>query len=355
MINKRNIGIGIGLALMIIGLILLLKIPYFYIHSQSAGTKLIKTEKTKTPKIETTTYHPVSNISAPSSGALIGTIHIPSLSLTAPILEGTTTKVLDEGAGHLTTSIMPGEVGTSVIAAHNVTWFRHVDKLKTGNPIQIQTNYGKFLFHVTRTKIVKTGDPIYNTTQPSIVLVACYPLNALHLTPYRYLVFAQMDTSGKWQPINKKTSQSKYTANVPKGLTKHPLTLRNYSLKLGTLTYTGSPSKRFTESGSPLSASNSMIELYLAWLKATTSKDLSDLKALNPNYKKDIFYGQSLSTITYKSDINITLNVKQNTLESITATVQPLLKGVGQFNVKLTAIIQGQKLFLKKVKVMKIK
>jgi sortase A len=354
MINKRLIGALISITLMFSGIILLLKIPYFYIHSQVIGTKLIKTEKAKTPIIETTTYHAVSNVKAPSNGKLIGMIQIPSLSLNAPILEGTTTSVLDEGAGHLTTSVMPGEVGTSIIAAHNVTWFNHVDQLKKGSPIQVQTNYGKFLFHVTETKIVKTGDPVYNTTQPSLVLVACYPLNALYLTPYRYLVFAKMDVSGKWEPIHPQKGLINYTANIPQGLKKGPLTLTHYSLGLGKLTYKGSPSMAFTESGSALSASHSLIQLYLAWLQASANKDLVDLQFFIPSYKKDIFFGQSLSDLSYKSKFNVNLIVQKNTLQSINATVSPVIKGHGQFNVKLTANVQGTMISLKSIDIVKI-
>lgn len=355
MISKRTIGIGISIILIVSGLLLLLKIPYFYLHSQIAGAKLIKTEKTDTPSIKTTSYHAVSNVQASSMGSLVGTIQIPSLSLTAPILEGTTTEVLDKGAGHLSTSVMPGEQGTSVIAAHNVTWFRHVDQLKKGNSIQVQTSYGKFLFHVTGTKIVKTGAPVYNSTHPSIVLVACYPINALYLTPYRYLVFAQMDTSGKWQPINRQNNQMIYTADIPLRLKKDPLSLKHYSLRLGTLNYTGSPSMKFSASGAPLSASHSLVQLYLAWLKASASRDTVDLKALIPNYKKDIFFGQSLANITYKSSFNVTLNVQHQTLNSITATVQPNIKNTGNFSVVITANVHRKVLTLKRIHIVKIK
>lgn len=344
MLNMRKIGIIFSVMIMAMGLLILMKIPYFYWHSQTQGSKLIKNAKAKTVTVKQVN-HAVSNIKKPSKGETIGLVNIPFLSLTAPILEGTTDKILNHGSGHLSTSVMPGEAGTSVIAAHNVTWFRHINQLKKGSAIQIKTSYGKFHFDVTGSKVVHTGDPVYNTSRPSLVLEACYPLNALHLTPYRYLVYAKMDGSNRWQSIGtQKVHIKKVTAMIPKDLKKNNLTIAKNSLLLGKLKYTGSPSKVFTESQMPLSAANSLVQLYLAWLHASANKDLSDLKSMIPNYKKDPFFGEKLSGIHNKTAFNVTLNVNHSTLQSISGTVQPFVKGIGRFKVKITAIVKGYKL-----------
>ena len=111
MSKMRTLGSVISLLFIVAGIVVLAKIPYFYLHSKNEGAHLIQTAKAKLVSANTD-RHPVSNIKKPSSGALIGVVNIPVLSLNAPIIEGTTNHVLNHGSGHLSTSVMPGERGT---------------------------------------------------------------------------------------------------------------------------------------------------------------------------------------------------------------------------------------------------
>ena len=242
-----------------------------------------------------------------------------------------------------------------MIAAHNATWFRHIDQLKKGSAIEVKTDYGEFLFHVTGSKIVHTGEPVYNTPQQSIVLEACYPLNALYLTPYRYLVFAKMDETGKWKNTQQQSAATIYKAAIPQHLRSEGLTLSTNTLPMGTMKYTDQPSKVYTESPSPLSASNALVQSYLAWLHASSNKELDALQSLIPFYQKDSFFGTALSQISYDSSFDEILDVYNGKLRSITGVVHPYIKGLGHFKVTMTAKVRKSVLTIVSLDIKKAK
>lgn len=126
----------------------------------------------------------------PTPGALVGQLRIPVLGLDAPVTQGTALSVLSHSAGHLQTSVLPGEVGTTVIAAHDVTYFHQIDRLHPGDSMTVQTSQGTFTYKVVQHRIVHVGTNVVNTPYPSLVLETCYPLNALTLVNRRYIVTA---------------------------------------------------------------------------------------------------------------------------------------------------------------------
>lgn len=138
---------------------------------------------------------PAPAVKAPVQGTLIGRVVIPSLNLTAPIVEGTALDILAHSAGHLTTSVLPGQQGTTVIAAHDVTYFHHIDALKPGDKIEVTTSEGRFVYTVTGHRVVTVGTNAANTYFPSLILETCYPLNALTLVNHRYWVSAVLTSS----------------------------------------------------------------------------------------------------------------------------------------------------------------
>src|SRR5688572_617414 len=54
---------------------------------------------------------------------LIGRIEIPSLGLSAVVLEGTAERTLRRGVGHVERTAFPGEHGNVALAAHRDTYF----------------------------------------------------------------------------------------------------------------------------------------------------------------------------------------------------------------------------------------
>jgi len=357
-----------GIVLVLAGLIVVGRIPYFYLRSRIQGTTLLhRAEQSLAAPVSTTTFSqpsqsvsstigivplaPTEGLAGVSSASLIGYINIPSLALQAPLLQGTDDAVLNVGAGHLSASVMPGKSGTSVIAAHNATWFRHIDDLHPGDKVIVHTVAGQFTFSVTRSQVVKVGTPVTNTADSTLVLEACYPLDALYLTPYRYLVF------GSWTattPALHDTSAVPsvpdnaihYHALVPNSVLQEGITLANNALPMGTLTYSGQPDLSYTQSTSPLSASSTLLQLYLAWVQASGANQENDLLSLLSTTKQeshwtkaaDPLFGISPNAITYTSPFDVKLTVAAHTLQSMTGTTTLSLPSGQSYDVTLTAL-----------------
>lgn len=187
---------------MTVGVITILQIPFAYVRTawsehRSLTQPLTRIEAKKTivsNQLATNALYPKSAPSGklPADGALIGHITITKLKLLAPLVEGTSLHILAASAGHLNTSVLPGEVGTTVLAAHDVTYFHHIDELQRGDIITVTTSQGTFDYQVTSHAVIHVGDNVNNTGYPSLVLETCYPLNALTLVNSRYVVYANL-------------------------------------------------------------------------------------------------------------------------------------------------------------------
>lgn len=128
----------------------------------------------------------------PKTGEIIGMLTVPNLEISEAILEGTGQKELAKAPGHLPDSVFPGQIGTSIIAAHNSSTFRHLDQLIEGMEFTVTTEQGEFTFSVTGQRILDVDDLLPNMAFPSIALETCYPLEALYLTDKRLFVEAAL-------------------------------------------------------------------------------------------------------------------------------------------------------------------
>jgi len=76
------------------------------------------------------------------AGNAIGLMQIPSLRLNLLVAEGDSPEQLRSGPGHRIGTVLPGDVGNSVIVGHRHGWggpFAHLDQLKIGDPILVET------------------------------------------------------------------------------------------------------------------------------------------------------------------------------------------------------------------------
>jgi LPXTG-site transpeptidase (sortase) family protein len=182
-----------------------------------------------------------------------GLLEVPALGMVAPVLQGTDDSVLDDAVGHDPASVWPGQVGTSVLSAHDVTWFSRIGRLKPGNEVRYVTPCRTYTYKVTSHAIVAAGSPVYNVGTARLVLDTCYPLDALYITSSRYLVYADLTGSaptharaavpGIWRPP---------AVPAPAKLAAQGLDLAHNPTPLGTLRLTGSPSRAWTQSSAPL-------------------------------------------------------------------------------------------------------
>ncbi len=139
----------------------------------------------------------------PNYGQKYGTIKIPSININLPLYFGDTMKILRKGVGHFAGSYFPGENGTTILAAHNnIGFFNELDKVKKGDIVTIQADYGTFNYEVESYKIIKETDlsafPIQHEEE-RLIMYTCYPMGryAYGQKTKRYVVYAKRigDTS----------------------------------------------------------------------------------------------------------------------------------------------------------------
>ncbi len=113
----------------------------------------------------------------------IGTLEIPSLDVSRPLMEGVSLTVLDAGPGHWPGTAMPGHVGNVVIGGHRTSHdkpFRNVDRLVVGDEVILSSDEGRFVYKVTSTEVV-TPDAIWIIDQTdafTATLFACHPVGS---------------------------------------------------------------------------------------------------------------------------------------------------------------------------------
>lgn len=121
----------------------------------------------------------------------LGTIEIPKIGVSKPLLEGVTLTTLDGGPGHWPGTAMPGHLGNVVVGGHRTSHdrpFRHIDQLVVGDEVIFTTPEGRFVYHVTSTQVV-TPDAIWiidQKNEKTATLFACHPVGS---TKERYIVF----------------------------------------------------------------------------------------------------------------------------------------------------------------------
>lgn len=131
-------------------------------------------------------------ISKPKVGQIIGTLTIPRIKSSLPIIEGTGAKELKRGVGHYVGSVIPGVSDNSVLAGHRDSVFRKLGQVKIGDLITVKNDYGSFVYEVHKIRIVKANDRtvIVPTTDAILTLSTCYPFRYIGNAPNRYIVQA---------------------------------------------------------------------------------------------------------------------------------------------------------------------
>ena len=127
------------------------------------------------------------------ANGLIGRIEIPSLGLSAVVLEGTGERTLQRGVGHVERTAFPGERGNVALAAHRDTYFGKLGGLENGDMILIRTSEGTYAYQVEKTLIVPPtrGDLLNQMREPTLTLVTCYPFRWIGPAPKRFVVRAR--------------------------------------------------------------------------------------------------------------------------------------------------------------------
>jgi sortase A len=125
-------------------------------------------------------------------GDLLGRLDIPRLGLSVAVLQGTRSRMLRLGTGHIEGTPLPGEAGNSGIAGHRDTFFRGLKDIRKNDEIQFQAATGLIRYEVDWAKVVAPDDlsVLAPSTESALTLVTCYPFYFVGPAPKRFVVRA---------------------------------------------------------------------------------------------------------------------------------------------------------------------
>lgn len=252
-------------------------IGWFYLRSDTVGHALVQRERRD---IANAGNHPsvasCSGFSDTATGPQ-GLVEARTIGLSAPVVAGTGDDQLDVAVGHLTGSSWPGGGGTTVLAAHDVSWFSQIDQLHGGSTVEFVTPCTTYRYRVTGHRIVQTGSPVYSSPDRSVlVLETCYPLNALWLTSQRYLVTAQLVSSVELgQKTTVRAIPPAPTVPAPAALEAQGLGLSTNDAPLGTLQLVGPADRSWQQSPGPLDDQTAALADYFAGIRSAEQGQLA--------------------------------------------------------------------------------
>jgi len=107
-------------------------------------------------------------------------IQIPSISIDAPIVQGTGWEQLKKGVGQVIGTANPGKKGNMVLSAHNDIFgelFRHLDKLQPGDRFTVYSNLRSYTYEITGWEVVEPTrvEVMAPTPNQTATLISCYP------------------------------------------------------------------------------------------------------------------------------------------------------------------------------------
>lgn len=94
-------------------------------------------------------------------GTPVAVLEIPRIGMREVVREGTTSGVLRSGAGHRRDTVLPGQIGTSLVMGRHATYggpFRRIHELEAGDTITVTTGQGRHRYRVLGPR--HAGDPV---------------------------------------------------------------------------------------------------------------------------------------------------------------------------------------------------
>ena len=114
------------------------------------------------------------------------------------VLAGATGRTLAFGPAHMSSTVLPGENGNSVITGHRDTHFSVLSSVQLGDIVVAQTEAGESSYQIDKIRIVNESqfDVTYSTDEAWLTLVTCYPFDDVSHNPaLRYVVQAKLIAS----------------------------------------------------------------------------------------------------------------------------------------------------------------
>lgn len=197
-------------------------------------------------------------------------LDVPSLGLRAPVLPGTTDKMLDEGVGHLEGSNWPDQGWTQVLEAHDVTFFGNLDHIHVGATVTLTAPCRTWSYRVTKAQVMHRGDPVPNVPATTLVMVTCYPTNALFTTDWRYVVTSTLvsATTSNATSLPGVQTFAPPAASILPGRSFASLMPDPMGLHMGTMTVAASLGSAFRSSAAALRTANNLLATFSSGLIA---------------------------------------------------------------------------------------
>jgi LPXTG-site transpeptidase (sortase) family protein len=208
-----------------------------------------------------------------------GVLRIPATGVVAPVEQGLAQGTLATAVGHLPSSPWPGQPGLAVVEAHDVGYFGANDQLRPGDLVSYQVGCAVATFEVLGHRIEHPGQPLPSLPagRAGLVLISCWPPDALWFTSERLVVTAQLvggtegDALGQVATVASDALQG--TADPPPGLPPgvpggQPPVF-GY-VRAGTLRLAGQPSLAFRGSREPLAWLGAALDALAAYRQGTS-------------------------------------------------------------------------------------
>ena len=130
-------------------------------------------------------------------GDIVGRLSIPRLHVRVMVREGDDEETLHLAAGHIPSTVLPGDNGNFAVAAHRDSFFRPLRNIKPYDRILVSTLDGDYEYQVTSTEIVspKDVDVLKASVSHELTLVTCYPFFYIGSAPNRFIVHATQVSS----------------------------------------------------------------------------------------------------------------------------------------------------------------
>lgn len=359
----RRLVAVVGVACIVAGGAIGVQIYRYQVHSDRVGTELIRHEQRAlavaagsracadpvgaagTGNLDV----PTDGLAAASSPVVTGSLpnvdallQVPAVGLVAPVVDGTGEAELSVAVGHVGSSSWPGPTGTTVLEAHDVTWFNHLDQLKVGDAMMVETPCHTFVYSVGSSQVVAAGTPLLQTQASQLVLVTCYPLDALSLTTQRLVVTAGLtsiiDHGAEPGPVVAPTAP---VVPAPAVLADQGLDLDHNPAPMGTLSISGTPAATWQQSSAPLDDENAVIALYFAALRSAEQHQPSWWSAVAPSVPFGAAQQLVGATVAFNdSTFDPVLDVSGATFTGASLTTMPELVGgpdPGRYRIAMSA------------------
>jgi LPXTG-site transpeptidase (sortase) family protein len=134
-------------------------------------------------------------------GEQIGVLRIPSVEIDVSVMQGDRESEFRLGAGHYPGSLLPGQDGNILLAAHRTNHFRNFYYLEMGDEVEFATTYGRFQYKITDMFLIDGNDHSIagETDEEQLTMYTCYPFGYIGNAPQRFVVVADLISSELYQ------------------------------------------------------------------------------------------------------------------------------------------------------------